>query len=91
MTSASPHADRTGLPPVTLDRLVAGRVARVRGFADLQPDVADRLIEMGFDEGAEVERLHTAPLGDPIAIRVDGAVVAIRVAVAARILLDEAV
>lgn len=90
MTSVPSPADRAGLPPVSLDRLAAGRVARVRGFGDLAPDVADRLIEMGFDEGAEVERLHTAPLGDPIAIRVDGAVVAIRVAVAARILLDEA-
>lgn len=38
-----------------------------------------RLIEMGFVEGADIELLHQGPFGrDPIAVRVDGATVALR-------------
>ena len=38
-----------------------------------------RLVELGFTEGAEVEVLHEGLFGrDPIAVRVDGATVAIR-------------
>lgn len=77
-------------PPITLDRLPIGTPARVTGFAALDPGMADRLVEMGFDEGAEVEILHAAPLGgDPIAVRVDGTTVALRVALAASILLED--
>jgi ferrous iron transport protein A len=59
----------------------------VSGFGAVTHDVADRLLELGFDEGAEVETLHRAPLGDPIAVRVDGSVVAIRRALARSVLL----
>jgi ferrous iron transport protein A len=38
-----------------------------------------RLIELGFVEGASVEVLHEGPLGgDPIAVRVNDATVALR-------------
>ena len=38
-----------------------------------------RLVELGFTEGAEVEIRHEGLFGrDPIAVRVDGATVAIR-------------
>lgn len=47
---------------------------------------AMRMREMGFDEGVEVQVLHRAPFGgDPIAVRVGGATVAIRRAQAALI------
>ena len=50
---------------------------------------AQRMREMGFDEGVEVEVLHNAPFGgDPIAVRVGGATVAIRRAQAALIELQ---
>jgi ferrous iron transport protein A len=52
--------------------------------------LADRLLELGFDEGAEVEALHRAPLGDPIAVRVDGSVVALRRALARLVVLTDA-
>ncbi len=82
------------LPPkasatFTLDRLATGSRARVAGFTPAANGMADRLVEMGFDEGAEVETLHLAPLGDPIAVRVDGTMVALRTALAACILLEE--
>jgi len=46
----------------------------------LGPDeIERRLIELGFVEGAAVEVLHEGPLGgDPIAVRVDNATVALR-------------
>ncbi len=65
-----------------------GRTARIAGFSILPDQVAERLLELGFEEGAEVEMLHRAPLGgDPLAVRVDGATVALRRALARAILL----
>jgi ferrous iron transport protein A len=75
---------------LTLDSLAPGACARVSGFAETAGDLADRLLELGFDEGAEVEALHRAPLGDPIAVRVDGSVVALRRALARLVLLTDA-
>lgn len=74
----------------TLDSLAPGACARVAGFAPVAPGIADRLLELGFDEGAEVETLHHAPLGDPIAVRVDGSVVALRRALARIVLVSNA-
>lgn len=48
-----------------------------------------RLIEMGFTEGAQVEILHQGLFGaDPIAVRVDGATIALRRAEALAILTE---
>lgn len=45
----------------------------------LPAELENRLIEMGFIEGASVEILHEGAFGnDPIAVRVDNATVAIR-------------
>ena len=73
----------------TLDLLPPHARARVVGFLTIDVGIADRLVEMGFDEGAEVEILHLAPLGDPIAVRVDGTTVALRRALASRILIGD--
>lgn len=60
-----------------------GRIAAIEAPAkntDLPPaELEQRLVELGFIEGAEVEILHEGLIGrDPIAVRVDGATVAIR-------------
>lgn len=90
MTVFQPHAAADPAPAdITLAQLAPGARARVAGFLPIGADVADRLVEMGFDEGAEVEILHRAPLGDPIAVRVDGTTVALRLALASRILLGD--
>ena len=48
-----------------------------------------RLIELGFVEGARVRVLHQGPIGgDPIAVRVDEATIALRRADAAAILVE---
>jgi ferrous iron transport protein A len=52
-------------------------VAIDRGGID--PATAQRLHELGFDEGVDVELLHRAPFGgDPLAVRVGNMVVALR-------------
>ena len=73
----------------TLDALATGLTASVSGIAPSAGPLAHRLIELGFDEGALVEVIHQAPLGDPIAVRVDGSVVALRRALAHHILLAD--
>ncbi|MGL4541288.1 MAG: FeoA family protein [Polymorphobacter sp.] len=48
------------------------------------PSSAQRLHEMGFDAGVDIELLHRAPLGgDPLAVRVGNMTVALRQALAA--------
>ena len=42
-------------------------------------ELEQRLLELGFVEGAEIEVLHEGPLGrDPIAVRVNDCTVALR-------------
>jgi ferrous iron transport protein A len=58
-----------------------GVVARVGHGADdpAAIELERRLLEIGFVEGAQVEILHIGPIGgDPLAVRVDDARVAVR-------------
>jgi ferrous iron transport protein A len=60
-----------------------GRIAAVDTAAcvgGIAPaELERRLVEMGFIEGARVEILHQGLFGaDPIAVRIDGATVALR-------------
>jgi len=60
-----------------------GRIAAIEvptHSTELAPgELERRLVELGFTDGAEVEILHEGLFGrDPIAVRVDGATVAIR-------------
>ncbi len=70
-----------------IDQLAAGVPAIITGIdrAACGDPVWRRLHEMGFDEGVDVEVLHRAPLGDPIALRVGNMTIAIRRAEAALI------
>ncbi|MBI2431264.1 MAG: ferrous iron transport protein A [Candidatus Hydrogenedentes bacterium] len=55
----------------TLDQLKRhdrGVVSNLRGIGNIQ----QRLLEMGVSDGAEVEVLRFAPLGDPMEIAVRG-------------------
>jgi ferrous iron transport protein A len=71
----------------TLDRLRPGdrgRVAAVEGGDAL----VQRLLEMGLLDGAEVEVIGVAPLGDPIEIRLGDYRLSLRRAEAARVRVD---
>lgn len=64
-----------------IDSLLPGEVALIAAIdrAGLAPETAQRLCELGFDEGVDVEILHRAPFGgDPMAVRVGNMVVALR-------------
>lgn len=64
-----------------IDALAVGEVALIAAIdrAGLDPSTAQRLCELGFDEGVDVEILHRAPFGgDPLAVRVGNMVVALR-------------
>lgn len=73
-----------------IDQLAAGVPAIITGIdrTACGDSVWRRLHEMGFDEGVDVEVLHRAPLGDPIALRVGNMTIAIRRAEAALILVQ---
>jgi ferrous iron transport protein A len=61
------------------------------GAPGLPPaEIESRLIELGFVEGASVEVLHEGPFdGDPIAVRVNNATIALRRREAMAILVIE--
>lgn len=61
----------------TLADLPVG-AAGVLATLDVAPDVAGRLMELGFLPGARIEALRGAPGGDPRVFKVDGALVALR-------------
>ncbi|WP_426166724.1 FeoA family protein [Sandarakinorhabdus sp. DWP1-3-1] len=67
--------------PRLIERLAPGEVATIVAIdrAGLDPETAQRLHELGFDEGVDVELLHRAPFGgDPLAVRVGNMTVALR-------------
>lgn len=68
-----------------IERLSRGEVVTITAIdrAGLDPETAQRLHELGFDEGVDVELLHRAPFGgDPLAVRVGNMVVALRLSMA---------
>ena len=55
---------------MTLDQLKPGQRGTIRAIAD--SDITPKLLEMGLLPGQEVLLKLRAPLGDPIAVRVAG-------------------
>lgn len=75
-----------------LDQLPLHRPARVLdiAWAEIGERMAQRLRDLGFDEGVRVENTHAAPFGgDPIACRVGRMTVALRRAQAHAISVEQ--
>lgn len=72
---------------MTLSSIKPGQQCRVSGSNGPYPD---RLLEMGVLPGTLLEVVRFAPLGDPIAVRVDRSQLAIRRADAEHILVQSA-
>ena len=75
---------------IRIDQLVPGTPATI---AAIDRDACDpatwrRLHEMGFDEGVDVELLHRAAFGGPVAVRVGNMTVALRPAQAALVTVE---
>ncbi|MBV9929651.1 MAG: ferrous iron transport protein A [Alphaproteobacteria bacterium] len=69
------------LMALRLDQLPFRTPARVTGidWSRLSDGDANRLRNLGFDEGVDVEALHGAPFGrDPLAVRIGRMMVAMR-------------
>ena len=58
---------------MTADTLKKGETARIIGLAD--HPAAAKLAEMGCLPGATIEKVLTAPLGDPAAYQISGSFV----------------
>ncbi len=61
-----------------------GRILDVTG----EDAVAVRLMEMGLTEGAEIELIGFAPLGDPVEFLIRGYRLSVRKAEASRVAID---
>ncbi len=75
---------------ITLDELAIGRRADVIDVGG-PGRIAMRLLEMGFVPGTRVEILKTAPLGDPLELRIRGYHLSLRRAEAAYVRVREQV
>ena len=64
----------------------SGRVTRVGG----EPDVRNRLLEMGLTHGATVRLVRVAPLGDPVELHVRGYRLSVRKHEAAGVIIESA-
>lgn len=65
----------------TLGSLRPGESCRVIGLAghELTPELEERLLRMGFAEDAKIEVRHEGLFGrDPMAVKVDGIILALR-------------
>ncbi len=55
---------------MTLDQLKPGERGIVTGWTS--PEPPSRLLELGILQGTQLEIIRTAPMGDPIDVRVRG-------------------
>lgn len=74
---------RVGMP-MTLDRVPIGKVAVIKKI-NKSGEIGRRILDMGITKGAEVEVIRSAPLGDPIDIKIMGYHLSLRKSEAARI------
>jgi ferrous iron transport protein A len=83
MTDNDASKNGRGSPLGLAQRGFCGRIEIVRVDADAHglsaAEIEQRLLELGFVEGASVEILHEGPIGrDPIAVRLNNTTIALR-------------
>ena len=71
--------------PKTLDKLKIGKKAIISSVNSMDKALRSRILDMGLTPGADVEMIKTAPMGDPLEIRVRGYELTIRKADASNI------
>lgn len=75
----------------SLDQLIKGAIGRVTGFAPRDEKLVAKLREIGFAEGDEVELLGRGWLGgQPLSIRLNRTVIALRKGEAALVQVESA-
>lgn len=73
---------------MTLRQMKVGQRGRIREIA-LPADTQQRLAELGLLPGVDVEVVHLAPLGDPMAIECQGMRMGMRMSDAGAIVVEE--
>jgi Fe2+ transport system protein FeoA len=73
----------------TLDKLAAGQRATVKAVTGEGSAIYQRLLEMGVFEGAQIEVVRLAPLGDPMELRLHGYNLSVRKSEAACVQITE--
>lgn len=80
---------------VSLDRLPRNLTARISEIGsgqdqqyDSGPRLEDLLLGLGFEEGAVIEVRHQGAFGGPLAVNVDGRLVALRPIDAAAVVVE---
>ena len=74
---------------LSLDRLRPGDRAIIEQVARGQAGVRQRLLEMGLYKGTPVEFVRSAPMGDPIEVRIKGTRLSLRRAEAKAIMVKK--
>ena len=62
---------------VPLSQIPLNRMVRIEYLEGPRED-CDRLLDLGFTPGEEVVITHSTPLGEPVVVRVRGALLALR-------------
>ncbi len=84
--TTEPASAGVAAEPRTLAELEEGRQAVIEAL-EAPPDLARRLMELGFVPGSSVITVRRAPGGDPRVFRIDGSEIALRLETAALIRL----
>lgn len=61
----------------SMSKMLPGQKASVISL-DIDGDIRRRLLDIGLIEGTKIECVCQSPLGDPLAFRIRGAIIAIR-------------
>lgn len=72
-----------------LSELKAGDKALVKSFDDLTAEVRKKLMIMGLLPKTELRLIRKAPMGDPLMVEVRGVGIALRLAIAEKIMVEE--
>ena len=71
----------------TVNNLLPGDTGIIANI-NAPSNIKKRLMDMGIIEGVEIEMIRTAPLGDPIEIKVHNTLIALRKNEAGMLILD---
>ena len=74
---------------ITLDKLRLGNEGFIKSIECEDKALRGHILDMGLTPGVEVELIKTAPMGDPLEIRIRGYELTIRKADAAKIVLEK--
>lgn len=61
----------------------------VKGFENITEEVRLVLVQLGLDSGEQVEKIHVAPLGDPVSLRIGNQVFTLRSDICKKIQVGE--